>query len=125
MQLKPVTSNMILYCKEWSATVCFYRDRLMLPINLSTDWFVEFSLNNASRLSIADEKHTSIKGSGGSGVAISLQVEDIDHAWKYAQATDLAPAEIRMHPWGARVFNLFDPEGHRIEIWQSLITDKK
>ena len=26
--------------------------------------------------------------------------------------------------WNARVFYLFDPEGHRIEIWQSVKTDK-
>ena len=31
----------------------------------------------------------------------------------------LEPTRIQEHPWDARVFHLFDPEGHRIEIWQS------
>jgi catechol 2,3-dioxygenase-like lactoylglutathione lyase family enzyme len=52
------TANTILYCKEWEKTVRFYRDRLHLTVIFSTDWFVEFSLTEHSRLSIADEKHS-------------------------------------------------------------------
>jgi len=36
-----ITTNMILYCKEWEKTVRFYRDQLHLPVNFSTDWFAE------------------------------------------------------------------------------------
>jgi lactoylglutathione lyase len=28
------------------------------------------------------------------------------------------PTETGVHAWGARVFYVFDPEGHRIEVWQ-------
>jgi len=37
----------------------------------------------------------------------------------------LKPTIIKKHPWNARVFYLFDPEGDRIEIWQSVKTDKE
>ncbi len=111
---------MILYCKEWEKTVRFYRDCLHLPICFATDWFVEFRLTAISRLSIADEKRASIKSGGGQGVTLALEVEDIEAVQEYTEKNGLNPTVIRKHPWDAKVFYLFDPEGHRIEIWQSL-----
>ncbi len=112
------TANMILYCKEWENTVRFYRDQLHLSVNFSTDWFVEFHLTSNSRLSIADEKRSSIPSCGGKGVTLAMEVDDIEAAWKYTMKNGLKPTEIRKHPWNARVFYLLDPEGHRIELWQ-------
>ncbi len=48
-----------------------------------------------------------------------MEVENIDHAWRDAEQADLHPTAVTQHPWDALVFYLFDPEGHRIEIWQS------
>jgi catechol 2,3-dioxygenase-like lactoylglutathione lyase family enzyme len=112
------TANMILYCKEWEKTVRFYRDQLQLPINFSTDWFVEFRLNAVSRLSIADEKRSTIKSCGGKGVTLAVEVENVEAVRTSMEKIGLRPTMIRKHPWGARVFYLFDPEGRRIEIWQ-------
>ena len=114
-----LTTNTILYCRKWEKTVGFYRDRLRLPVLFSTTWFVEFQLNDASRLSIADETRATVKGSGGRGITISWEVGDIGFAWDWAQNAGAMPTGIREHPWGARVFYLWDPEGHRIEFWQS------
>ena len=119
-----ISTNMILYCKKWDKTVRFYRDQLQLPINFSTDWFVEFRLNAISRLSIADEKRSSIKSSGGKGVTIALEVEDVEAVQKDMEKTGLKPTMIRKHPWDALVFYLFDPEENRIEIWQTLISNE-
>lgn len=113
-----VTTNTILYCSRWDATVGFYRDGLGLPILFSTDWFMEFRLSADSRLSVANETCASIKSSGGAGITLSLEVDDIDTAWKLMTHRGLEPTAICDHPWQARVFHLFDPEGHRIEIWQ-------
>ncbi len=114
-----LTTNTILYCKEWKKTVGFYRDQLKLPIIFVSDWFLEFRLNAMSRLSIADEKRSSIKSRGGKGVTVSLEVDDIEAVREYAEKVGMEPTELRKHPWNARVFYIFDPEGHRIEIWQS------
>ena len=114
-----LTTNTILYCKEWEKTVNFYRDGLSLPINFTTDWFVEFCLTESSRLSIANEIKSSIKSSKKKGITIALQVEDIDVVWINIMSKNLKPTKIESHPWNARVFYLFDTEGHRIEIWQS------
>jgi uncharacterized glyoxalase superfamily protein PhnB len=92
---------------------------LKLSVSFSTDWFVEFSLNAMSRLSIADEKRTSIKTSHGKGITLSWEVERLDRTWADVQKVGLEPTTICKHPWGARVFYLIDPEGHRIEFWQS------
>jgi len=113
------STNTILYCGKWEDTVRFYRDKLKLPVSFSTDWFVEFSLNTTSRLSIADEKRASVKTSNGKGITLSWEVESVDRSWEDAQKNGLTPTEIRKHPWDARAFYLFDPEGHRIEFWQS------
>ena len=114
------TTNMILYCKEWEKTVRFYRDQLQIPVNFSTDWFVEFRLNAMSRLSIADEKRSSIRSCRGKGVTLALEVEDIEAMWGCMETIGLKPTVIWKHPWDAWVFYLFDPEGHRIEIWQPI-----
>lgn len=115
-----ITVNTILYCKKWEETVAFYRDRLCLPAIFSCDWFVEFSLNPMSRLSIADEARATIKGCGGRGITITLEVTDIDAVHAMAETAGINPTRPTHHPWGAKVFYLFDPEGHRIEIWKSL-----
>ena len=114
-----LTSNMILYCKEWEDTVKFYRDGLSLPVTFINDWFVEFCLTENSRLSIANEQISTIKSPAKKGITIALQVKDIDAVWENVMKKKLEPTKIKPHPWDAIVFYLFDPEGHRIEIWQS------
>jgi catechol-2,3-dioxygenase len=117
-------ANMILYCKEWEEPVQFYRDRLELPVLVATDWFVELGLGPASRLSIADERRASIKTCGGAGITLALQVEDIDSVRTNAETLGLKPTAIKRHPWNARAFYMFDPEGHRLEIWEPLMSDE-
>lgn len=124
MQKRFIAANTILYCKEWDATVRFYRDGLQLPVLFCVDWFIEFALTETSRLSIANEKHASIKSCGHAGITLTLQVLDIDAAREFALNMGLKPTEIKTHPWSARVFHLFDPEGRRIEMWQSPAADQ-
>jgi catechol 2,3-dioxygenase-like lactoylglutathione lyase family enzyme len=112
------TANTIFYCRKWEETVLFYRDHLKLSVNFATDWFVEFRVTETARLSIADETRASIKSCHGKGVTLSLEVENIDRAWEHAEISKLKPTSIKKHSWDARIFHLFDPEGHRIEFWE-------
>jgi hypothetical protein len=61
-----ITTNTILYCKEWEKTVEFYRNQLKLPVLFATDWFVEFGLNEMSRLSSRRKTiiHQRLRGQG-------------------------------------------------------------
>jgi len=113
------TANTILYCTKWTETVGFYRDRLGLPVNFANEWFFEFYLTDGSRLSIADESRASVKSCSGMGITLALETNAIETVWADLAESALEPTEIKEHPWGARVFYLYDPEGHRIEIWQA------
>jgi predicted enzyme related to lactoylglutathione lyase len=105
-----------LYCKKWSETVAFYKSGLKLPVTTSNDWFVEFKLNFAARLSVADEARTSIKSNHGNGITIGLQVEDVESMRSELLEAGLCPTEIKK-VWGAQVIYIRDPEGNRIEFW--------
>lgn len=109
--------NTILYCTHFRRTVDFYRIALALPVTFERDWFVEFALCDGARLSIADEARARIKSSAGAGLTLSLEVENADRLWGELKENGLAPEPVRDHPWGARAFYLFDPEGHRLELW--------
>jgi len=110
-------ANTILYCNKWPETVAFYRDFLKLSITHKSDWFVEFQLVGTAHLSVAKAARATIKSSLGAGITLALQVEDADEAWRQLAGFGLQLEPVRDHSWGARVFYLFDPEGHRIEIW--------
>ena len=114
--MKVKAANTILYCKKWDETVAFYRYVLKLPIISSNDWFVEFKLNEMSRLSVANEARTSIDSGDGKGITISLQIVDIEQ-----MQADLLNAGITSTPikevWGAKTIYIRDPEGNRLEFW--------
>ena len=118
MSLDLVTTNTILYCRQWESCVRFYRDRLGLPMGMANEWFVEFVLTDTARLSLADERRASVKSAGEAGLTLTLQIDDLEAARAMAIEAGIDPTEIRDHPWGARLFNVYDPEGRRIEIWQ-------
>jgi predicted enzyme related to lactoylglutathione lyase len=110
------TSNIILYCNKWNETVAFYRDTLRFPIHFSNEWFVEFSLTDNVRLSIANEEKSSIKSCQGNGITISLEVEDIETMYSLMEESGLNPTAVK-EIWKSRLFYIYDPEGNRIEFW--------
>lgn len=114
--MKIKATNTILYCRNWQETVEFYRTSLKLLVLSSNEWFVEFKLNEMSRLSVANAARTSIDSSEGRGITISLQVVDIEQT-----RAELSEAGIPSTPikevWGARAIYVRDPEGNRLEFW--------
>ena len=78
---------------------------------------MEFKLNDASRLSIADEARSSIDSNDGKGITITLEVDDIETIHLYLNEVGLNPTPIKDHAWGARVIHIYDPEGNRLEFW--------
>ena len=114
--MKIKATNTVLYCRNWQETVEFYRTGLKLLVLSSNEWFVEFKLNEVSRLSIANEARTSIDSSGGKGITVSLQVADIEQT-----RNELIEAGITSTPikevWGAKAIYVHDPEGNRLEFW--------
>jgi len=123
MQIK--TTNTILYCRKYKETIAFYQTQLGLQVTNTFEWFVEFKLNDASCLSIADEAKSSIDSAAGRGITITFEVDDIKMAHLYLSDAKLNPTRIKDHPWGAKVIYIFDPEGNRIEFWSPNIKEDK
>ena len=119
MEIQPITINTILYCRQWDDMVRFYKDCLGLPVVLANEWFMEFRLTPTARLSIADERRSTVKSAAGKGITLTVEVNDVNRVHQRMQDLGLNPTRIRRHPWDAWVFNLFDPEGNRLEIWQA------
>ena len=108
--------NTILYCRNWQTTVKFYRDVLKLMVNHETEWLVEFHLVDNTYLSVANAAGTSIQSSNGDGITLSFQVGTVDAAHRQLREIGIETGPIKPI-WGARAFYIFDPEGHRIELW--------
>jgi catechol 2,3-dioxygenase-like lactoylglutathione lyase family enzyme len=113
------TANTILYCNNWLETVAFYREKLQLEVTVARDWFVEFELNEKSRLSIADASRATLDSCEGRGITLTMAVDDLEKTHAQLQATGLHPPPIRKHSWGAQVVYIHDPEGNRLEFWSS------
>jgi len=108
--------NTILYCRNWDETVKFYRDVLKFPVHHEKKWLVEFQLIDNTFVSIANTASTTIQSAKGSGITLSIQVENVDIAHLRLRGTGIETGPIKAI-WGARAFYIFDPEGHRIELW--------
>ena len=112
-------TNTILYCKQWAEVVSFYKYKLKLDVNTTKEWFVEFKVTEHSYLSIADESRTSIKSSGGQGLTITFEVEDIEATHVFLTEAGCRPRLIKNHAWGASVIHIYDPQGNRLEFWRN------
>jgi catechol 2,3-dioxygenase-like lactoylglutathione lyase family enzyme len=117
--LQPARANTILYCRNWAATVAFYRDTLGLPVSFENDWFVEFHLVDSAYLSIAAAERSSIAAVAGQGITLAWQVNDLEDVHGQLQVQGVTVTPIRRR-WGARVFYCHDPEGHRLEFWSNV-----
>lgn len=109
--------NTIVYCRKWKETVAFYKMRLRFQTTVVLDWFVEFKINETARLSIADAARTTMESCEGKGITITMEVEDIEVIHARLKEAGLNPPDIDDHAWGAKVINIFDPEGNRLEFW--------
>ncbi|MCB0016156.1 MAG: VOC family protein [Anaerolineales bacterium] len=109
-------TNTILYCRHWAETAHFYETKLCLPVSFENDWFIEFRLTDGTFLSIANAVRTSIDDVQGQGVTLAWKVPNLGRAKQLLEDRGITTTVIQQK-WNAQVFYLFDPEGHRIELW--------
>ena len=108
--------NTILYCDAFMETVEFYRRFLRLQVSFANQWFVEFRLADRATMSIVDAARATVPAVEGKGMTLSLRVSDLDDLRQ--RLTELGiPATDISRRFGSRVFDMHDPEGHRIEFW--------
>lgn len=116
--LEILTTNTIIYCKNWVRTRRFYSEVLGLKERFrKDDWFVEYTLFDGSCLSIADASRCTISPSGGDGLTLSFQVENLLALFMHLKEKQVSPTPIRENSWRAPFFFIRDPENTRIEFW--------
>ncbi len=115
-------SNTILYCERWTETVAFYRDVLGFLVAFENDWFVEFAVHAGSFVSVADASRSSIRSGDGAGLTLSWQVADVDAVGASLRDAGVDVGDL-ITRFGARVIDVFDPAGNRIEFWSGSLTD--
>jgi len=106
----------MLFCGQWQECVAFYRDGLGLDTAFDNDWFVQFVLNSASRLSVADASRAGVESAHGKGMTVTVKVEVIFAAYGTIMGRGFSSGRAEKHAWGADVFYLTDPDGNRIEF---------
>ena len=114
--MSPSAANFILYCKEWPATVEFYRDCLGLEQTYADGWFVEFRLTPSAYVSIADAARATVGSVGGNGVTLSVRVPDVEVLRGRLADRGIATGPI-LRRFGSQTVDVHDPEGNRIEFW--------
>jgi catechol 2,3-dioxygenase-like lactoylglutathione lyase family enzyme len=116
--MKILAANTIIYCKKWPESVHFYRDVLQLAISFQKDdWFIEFVVNGAAHLSIADAAKCTIPPGSGVGLTLSFFVQDLRATQDIFTQHKIETTEIKAKGWRAPYFYVHDPEGTRIEFW--------
>jgi catechol 2,3-dioxygenase-like lactoylglutathione lyase family enzyme len=115
--MRVVRANVILYCERWAETSAYYRSLLGDDaVTFENEWFVELAVGDGSFVSIADAARATVAPAGGAGITLSWQVEDVRRTRDELIANGFEPSEVG-HRFGSPVVDLFDPEGHRIELW--------
>ncbi len=92
----------------------FYGDLLGLELVMDLGWIMTFASDGAVRPQI------SIASEGGSGTPVpdmSIEVDDVDEAYRRAKAGGFEiPYELTDEPWGVRRFYVRDPFGKLVNI---------
>jgi catechol 2,3-dioxygenase-like lactoylglutathione lyase family enzyme len=112
-------SNTILYCDRWSDCVDFYRRIIGLAASFENEWFVEFEISESAMLSVADARRATIGSAGGSGITLTWRVASVEAARARLERLGVAVTPLSTR-WGSTVCYCHDPEGHRIELWESI-----
>ena len=94
--------------------------RQKIPKNMSKGvWKVRYDPLTNGHLAQGVHDNGNVDTVGAFGLILTWEVEDIIAARNLMISSGIKPSEISRHPWGAMVFYLRDPEGHRIEIGQT------
>ena len=118
MSLLSVESfHTVLFSRDWDACVAFYRDILEFEIVDTKPGFVEFQVVPGSRIGLLKYAKRDRGVRGDASCILSFRVQDADRTREILSARCNEATKVRHHPWGARLFELRDPEGRRLEFW--------
>jgi len=114
--LRVQSMHAVLRCRRWAECVSFYGEILGFPAVERHKGFVEFQVTPDSRIGVIRVSKTDSPGSAESCL-LSFRVPDLAEAHRTLRARRPELEQVRSHAWGAKVFELRDPEGRRVEFW--------
>lgn len=80
---------------------------------------MELRVNPQACISVADVKRCTIASSAGVGVTLSWSLAELEMLHAHLKTQKVRISEITSHSWRAPYFYAWDPEGNRIEFWQT------
>ena len=86
-----------------------------------TGGFALWQLDHASHILYGKEKAIALPGRDHHWGELYFETDDIEEVYaKVAESGAALAHGIREQPWGQRVFRLYDPDGHIVEIGEPL-----
>jgi catechol 2,3-dioxygenase-like lactoylglutathione lyase family enzyme len=110
----------VLFCREWDACVNFYREVLGFEEVAARAGFVEVQVTPESRIGLLRHKEGDAAANLYTSMILSFKVGNVVQMHQILSKRCKGVTKLRRHPWGARLFELRDPEGRRLEFWTPL-----
>ena len=117
----------LIAVRDMQRSVAFYRE--VLGLEIVNDFGANVTLTGGVSLQTletwkdfigAEEEDISLKNRAGE---LYFVAEDMDAFWQRLQTADVELVHpLKEHGWGQRVVRLYDPDGHVIEVGESLRT---
>jgi catechol 2,3-dioxygenase-like lactoylglutathione lyase family enzyme len=107
----------VLFCRKWDACVAFYRDILGFEVVDAKPGFVEFEVAPGSRIGLLKPAGDVASEYSDASFILSFRVGNVDEIHRTLSERCEGLTGVKSHSWGARLFELRDPEGRRLEFW--------
>ena len=107
----------VLFSRKWDACVSFYRDILGFAVVDEKSGFVEFEVASDSRIGLIQSERCSDPVRNEYSFILSFRVENVEEIHKILSMKCSRVSAVKRHSWGARLFEVKDPEGRRLEFW--------
>ncbi len=129
--IAPSSSFPIFIVRDLEAAKTFYSGHFGFNTAFENEWYLH--LVSASGIQIGfmlpdqpTQPDIFHGAHAGPGVIFSLELDDVDHAYAYAQEMKLnIVLTLRSEDWGQRHFSLEDPNGVYLDVVQAIAPTEK
>lgn len=124
--IQPASSFPVFIVADLQAAKAFYTDNLAFGVAFENDWYLHLVSESGVQLGFLlpdqpTQPEMFHQAYSGSGVIFSIEVDDADAVYAFAQNQSLNIAlELRSEDWGQRHFCIEDPNGVYIDIVQAI-----
>ena len=124
--IRPDSSFPVFIVSDLPAAKAFYLENLDFAVAFENDWYLHLVSESGVQLGFLlpdqpTQPEIFHQAYAGNGVIFSLEVDDADAAYAFAQSRSLTIVlELRSEEWGQRHFCIEDPNGIHLDIVQAI-----